>query len=93
MNRRTEIKIETRSVTIIYSKEKPRSAFCDQCQAVETVFAPEQLAAMFRVSLAEICRRLDTKQIHLTRSERGTALVCGASLKELQNESKGEEKC
>ena len=80
--RRTEITIETHNLTIIRTGGKPLSVFCERCQKAVAAFVPEQIALTFRLSLTEICRRIETEQIHLTSSERGTALICGASLDE-----------
>lgn len=78
--RRTEITIETRSITIIRTNGAHHSAHCRHCLQTVAAFAPEQIAAALRLDLTEICRRVQTEQIHLVSSERGTALICGNSL-------------
>lgn len=78
--RRTEIKIETHSITIIRAGDKQFSAFCERCQTTVAVFAIEQLAVIFRLSLAEVCRRVERDELHLIETGRGIALVCGSSL-------------
>ncbi len=96
MNRKTEITIETHSITIIHVKGNSQSAYCEQCRKTVTGFAPEQVARFFQKKLAEICRQIQTEQIHLTQTKRGTALVCGSFfqnsnyLTELQNKTEGE---
>ena len=78
--RRTEITIETHSVTIIRTKGKPFSAHCEHCRETVTAFAPEQIAAILQLNLAEVCRRIETHRIHLTNAGEGVAMVCGNSL-------------
>lgn len=77
--RRTEITIETHEITVIKTNGKSRLVFCEHCQKSVAAFAPEQVALFFRLSLAEVCLRVQTEQIHLTRRESGAALICGNS--------------
>ena len=85
--RRTQIFIESHSVTIIRTNGKPLSAFCERCQTNVTVFAPRQIAAFFRLTVAEVCRRVEEGELHLIQTQRGVALICGSSLNraELEN--------
>ncbi len=84
--RRTEIYYETHSVTTIRIKgETSLSAFCDCCQTNVVVFAPEQIAAFLRLTLAEVCRRVETDELHLSENRRGIALICGRSLNNSEN--------
>lgn len=78
--RRTEITIETRSLTIIRINGAHYSVHCQHCRQTVTAFAPEQIAKALQLELAEICRRVETKHIHLTDNGRGTALICGNSV-------------
>ncbi len=83
--RRTEITIETHEITVIKTNGKSHLAFCERCQKSVAAFAHEQVAMFFRLSLTEICRRVETEQIHLTRTKRGAALICGNSLEGKEN--------
>lgn len=75
-----QITIETHSVTIIRTNGKPISAFCERCRTTVTTFAPEQIAAFFGMTPAEICRRVEADELHFIETRRGVALVCGGSL-------------
>ncbi len=86
MNRKRRITIETHSVTVIRMKSGTVSAFCESCREEVTAFSPARIAALLRLDPAEVCRRIETNQIHLTRRERGAALICGSLLKGLENE-------
>lgn len=85
MNQKTEITIETHSITVIRTNSVKHSTHCEHCQTTVAAFAPEKIAAFLRLDLAEVCRRIETKQIHLTKNGRGTALVCGSSIKDSEN--------
>lgn len=78
--RRTEITIETHSITIIRTGDQRFSAHCGRCSETVSAFTPEQTAVFLRLDLREICRRVQTGEFHLTRTERSAALICGNSL-------------
>jgi hypothetical protein len=78
--RRTEITIETHSITIIRTRGRQPSAHCECCDETVTAFAPEQVAEFLRLDLAEVCRRIAAKQLHLTNDGEGVAMVCANSL-------------
>lgn len=81
MNRKTEITIEKHSITIIRAKGERFSDYCEQCQKTVSAFTPEQLATFMRLDVTEICRRIESGELHLTETGRGVALVCGNSEK------------
>jgi hypothetical protein len=83
--RQLEITIETHSITIIRTKGKIPSMYCEHCLETVSAFTPEQVAGFFQVSITEIYQRVATKQIHLTNEGRGVALVCGNSLESNKN--------
>ncbi|HQU85943.1 MAG TPA: hypothetical protein PKY59_22645, partial [Pyrinomonadaceae bacterium] len=60
MNRKTEITIETHSITVIRTKGKRFSVFCEQCRKTVSAFTPEQTAFFLRLEIAEICRRIES---------------------------------
>lgn len=75
----TEITIETHSLMIIRTNSKQFSAYCERCRKTVSAFAPEQMAAFLRLDLTEICRRVETDELHLTGNGRTVALICGGS--------------
>ena len=78
--RRTEITIETHSITIMRTNGQRFSAHCKRCEKTVSAFAPKQVAAFLRLDLTEVCRRIEAKQIHLTNDDEGVAMVCANSL-------------
>jgi len=79
--KRTEIKIETHEIKIIRSRV-PNSAYCERCEESVTTFTPEQIAAVFQMTLSEVCRCIQTNKFHLVETRRGIALVCGGLLEQ-----------
>jgi len=82
---RTEITIETHSITIIRTSGNPVSAYCEHCQETVTAFSPKQAAGFLHLTLAEICLLIQSGQIHLTQTGRGTGLICGNLLKNIDS--------
>lgn len=78
--RRTEIMIETHSLTIIKMSQRTPTNFvyCRNCQMKTAFFGASAATLIFRVTTAEIERLLQTGQIH---TNEGSAL-CGNSLAE-----------
>jgi hypothetical protein len=85
--RRTEITIETRSVTIIRMRRgESNSAFCQNCRAEVPVFAQLAAALIFRAGQGQLATLLQNGRIHSTadggdRSGNNGAL-CSRSLAE-----------
>ena len=74
-----EITIETHSITIIRSKGRPLSDFCERCQTTVPVFVTAQVAEFFRLSFAEVCCRIETDDFHLIGNDRRIGIICGNS--------------
>jgi hypothetical protein len=80
MNRIRQITIETHSITIIRKNGRRLSVHCERCRETVTAFTPEQITKFLQLNLTEVCRRIETQQIHLTNDGDNVALVCGNSL-------------
>ncbi len=78
--RRTEITIETHSVTIIRFKGNSSIAHCERCQKPVAALPIEKFTELLRLDLMEVCRRVQTGELHLTETGRSVALICGGSL-------------
>jgi hypothetical protein len=76
MNRKTQITIETRSITIIRTKGAFFSTHCGQCRKTVTGFTTAQLATVLQKDIAEISNLLKNSELHLT-GDGHTALICG----------------
>lgn len=82
-----QITIRTHSITFVRKNGKFLSVFCQRCRAYVAAFAPEQIAAFLQLSVAEVCRLIETDEFHLLETERGAALVCGESLNGSKNKN------
>ncbi len=85
MNRTRQITIETHSITIIRTKSRGNSAHCEHCGRTVSAFPPEKIAEFLQLDAAEIYRRIESNELHLTQTGRAVARVCGNSgKKEIQ---------
>ena len=74
--RRTEITIETHTVTIIRTRGKSL-VFCEICRAEAEIFSTPQIISVFRLEFAEIKKLFQNNRIHFVGS---TEMLCGNSL-------------
>ncbi len=76
--RRTEITIETHSLTIIkMSQGAPTNfVYCRNCQTKTAFFVQTQAALIFRVAATEIEQLLQADEIHINDD----SMLCGNSL-------------
>lgn len=77
--RKQQITVETHKVTIIRTKCKSYSAFCEFCQQNVIAFSIEQIAAVFAIDLNEVHRQIESGELHLITGK-SIALVCANSL-------------
>lgn len=75
-----EITIETHEIKIIRVGGVRQTAFCRSCRRDAGILSLVQFAASFRISADEVCRQIETGEIHLTSNGRGAALICCNSL-------------
>ena len=82
--RRTEITIETHSVTIIRTRGKIFSADCEQCKKNTEAVTVEQSAARLNTTALNIYSLIKTGELHFLRTteSRMLPLVCGNSISE-----------
>jgi hypothetical protein len=80
LRRKRQITIETHTITIIRTNSRPHSVHCERCGETVAAFTPKQIAASLGLDLTEVCRRIETRQIHLTNNGKGVAMVCANSL-------------
>lgn len=70
---------------------KQISIFCERCQTNVTAFALEQIAAFLNTTLAEVCRRVQSDELHLTSTKRGAALICCNCVEKTINNNQTKE--
>ena len=75
--RRTEITVETHSLTIIKMRNgKADFCFCQRCGENVSVFAPAHAAFIFRVQVRCLEKLSESNEIHLVNED----ALCGNSL-------------
>lgn len=79
MIKRTQITIERRSVTVVRLTGNEVSVTCDFCGGQTVAFTTSNVAAMFGLDVAEVCRRVDSGALHLVRHGEITGFVCANS--------------
>jgi len=81
MNRKTQITIETHSITIIRTTGTPFNAHCEICRQRVSAFASHEIANALRLSTDEVETLHRAGEIHAVDSN--NKLVCGNSLAEV----------
>ena len=81
MNRKTQITIETHSITIIRMSGKQNSVRCENCQKNVQAFASREIADALRLSGEDIEALRQTGEIHAVASN--NKMVCGNSFAEV----------
>jgi hypothetical protein len=77
---RTKISVEKHEIRTVRINNGESSAYCRTCGEQTVMLTPEQLASLLNVSVPEVCRRIDTAEIHLANNGRSVGLICGNSL-------------
>ena len=85
--KRTEITIETRKVTIIRRRHSHEYAYCDQCSQIVISFTLAELSAAAGISESDIAGGLDSGGFHTIGSSRMLKL-CGNSIPKTQPKEK-----
>lgn len=73
--------IEHQEIEIVRIRTNSNSTFCDKCQLKKGTYSPEQVAAIFQISIYDVCRNIANGRFHLTNRHCGIAFVCSESLK------------
>lgn len=76
--RRTEITIETHTITIIRMRNA-KSGYCEICEMEVQIFSPPEIISGFCLKGAEIKQMFQTNKIHFVES---TEMLCGNSIAE-----------
>jgi hypothetical protein len=84
MNRKTQITIETHSITIIRTSREPFSVHCGTCQKKVSAFTFGEIANALRLSTDEIKAMRQSGEIHVVASN--NKLLCGNSFAALLKE-------
>ncbi len=72
--------IETHELRTVRIDQGSGQVYCSKCGERSVTVTPEQLASFLRVSLSEVCRRIDAAEIHLADGDNRFGRVCARSL-------------
>ena len=79
--KRTEITIEVEEVIhAVNHRRRLTRAWCPACGSEAPMFTPEQAAAMARVTVRAVNRRVEDGSVHFLETADGRLLVCVNSL-------------
>jgi hypothetical protein len=78
--KRTQIIIETERILLISRRSDSSILWCERCDKPLPMLTIEEAAIVMRVSIEEILRRIEDRQLHCLRLPAGMVRVCPNSL-------------
>jgi excisionase family DNA binding protein len=78
--KRVEIIIETERTLLISARSNDSICWCEACARRVLMLTTEEAAAVMRVPLDEILRKIEASELHFVRPPRGGLRVCSNSL-------------
>src|SRR5687767_4370877 len=79
---RTEIQIETHKVTVIRTRGKQFSAYCEHCGANVTSFTANQTGELLQMTEPTVFQMVDEQKFHRVSSDMGVDQICSNSFSE-----------
>ncbi|MGB7924500.1 MAG: hypothetical protein WCF57_14760 [Pyrinomonadaceae bacterium] len=80
MMKRTRITVETERVLLVSSRRRVIESWCDACGRAVKLIRAEDAAFISGVGLREICRRVESNNLHYTETAERALLICLDSL-------------
>jgi hypothetical protein len=74
--KRTIVRVETRSLSVIRPAQRAIDLWCDECSAVVPMVTPEQAAQVSCTTPREIYRRIENGELHFAETQQGELLIC-----------------
>jgi len=78
--KRTIVKVETHSFSVIHPAGSSVDVWCEQCADVAPMVTPEHAAQLCNTTPRAIYRRIETGELHFTEIAGGDLLVCVTKL-------------
>jgi hypothetical protein len=78
--KRTIVRVETRSLSVIRPVRAAVNFWCGQCAAVVPTVTPEHAARISGSTPREVYRLIESGRLHFTETTDGQLLVCCESL-------------
>lgn len=80
--RKTLIRIETQSVTVVRPLHNSISFWCEVCGVTVQMVTPEYAALIAGTNPREIYRCIETRQLHFVEMQEGDVFICCVSLQD-----------
>jgi hypothetical protein len=80
--KRTEITIETERILLISRRPDGSIRWCDRCARRVLMLTVNEAAAVLRISVDEMMRKLEDQQLHFVQRPGERLLICPNSLLE-----------
>jgi hypothetical protein len=80
VRKRTVTTIEMQQIVIVRRRGVAAHALCPVCLKEVEMVAPEEAAALMRLSVRSIYARIETGSVHFVETADGLLLLCASSL-------------
>jgi len=78
--KRTIVRVETRSLSVIRPPGSSVDFWCEECAAVVPMVTPEHAAQLCSTTPRAIYQRVETGELHFMETPQGDLFVCGVIL-------------
>ena len=78
--KRTIVRVETNSLSVIHPAGSSIDVWCEECAAVVPMITPEHAARLTGATVRVIYRRIEAGNLHFAEAANGLLLVCSDSL-------------
>ena len=79
--KRTIVRLETHSVSVIRPAGSAVDIWCEECAAVVPMVTPEHAAEMSKTKLRTIYQQVERGELHFVETGAGELLICCESLR------------
>ena len=84
LRKRTIIRVETNSLSVIHPVGKSIDVWCAACAAVVPMVTPERAAQLCHASPRVVYRLVESEEVHFVEVSAGELFICFASLQPKQ---------
>lgn len=79
--RKTEVTVEIWEKTVLRGAYRQTVGRCEQCRNDSLMVSPERVRQAVGVAVREVCRAVESEQVHYRETSHGELLVCLDSLR------------
>jgi hypothetical protein len=78
--RQKTVRVETHSVTVVRTNERPIDLWCEACRTTTAMVTPERAAEMLETNPRAIYQQVERGNVHFVEAGAGELLICCESL-------------